>query len=1848
MKRNRILFVFVLGLVVSLFFSNNVAVAGNAAAGWLDHKETIDSAGLTDSSGTSTKPSKPSKPSQPSKPKYVDSYVKKITEFSATLNTEKDFYELDDEIILSGKRDIVEFSKKSVVKGTENNDTTPPGKAEDYYKVGSGKEAKYRYYTNITFEGFRVEVNGEQLDKTIRDKSNTEYFSKSYSSSDDWQTKKMKISELIFDELEYDDNGVAIGRIKVQSTHPDKRSKTFEFRFNYREVSENSDFDATVFVNGVELNENGGLYQPGDVLKLVGTRCTYDVYREKFSKNGSVEKVKTISLYNGVKIEFQGFELEKNGTIIKKDLQYNKNLEIDWKDYGYDYESYESEFKDWATGEYKIKKVLDSALYDAESGVHYGKIILTSDDPNSEQAVNGICRKEFKIYFGDPIDPFVPVDVTVKLNPTVKAGTVTLSYLKYVNETEYEEVKDEMVVFDDQRDLGYNIKILKGSSITIKPNPNEGFVYRDITNIHGNILSGSKGVEMYNTPKINEPTTYIVNFEKDKEPGKGGEEGYTLYVTSTEGGNAWVVDERVSTEKSETENRFGSEIYTVHGVRGGEKFTLYYETAEGYEFEKWEYRPRIKSDSLSGDKKEGSVNITMPYSDLTATAVFKKVVNEKPENNKYTLKITSNNEVWGDAWAYIEGEWKYIGELEAGEECIVYFEANPGYYFTNWDYDSLESPFIEVNKETGFGKIIMPENNLEIKAFFSPIPEPGENPENPKDPDYPTPPTKGEEPEPDPNPDDINSNNLHAIYFVGELETRCDGLGGTVPENLSGVRGGAKITMAVTPYQGYEFVRWYFTKAESHVNGNHDAEGIITPDSEDTNGSGSFIMPDYDVVAHAVFREETASKKITIIIIGEGTVRVEEIPVESEGEYNAKPGATIDIKADPDDEWKFINVTDKDGKIVSEDPNFDYKMPNKDVTLFVNFAKKGPYTLYVTSMFGGNAFTEGNKNHPKDEVIITKDDHGKYTYKIEEVYAGEEFEIRYNITEDGYTFDKWEYRPFIQEADEGMESVKITMPHSDLTVTAIFKNNELFSSVPKLTVTTNNTEWGSAGVGENLEEYIKKDAISGDEYLLKYESKEGYYFTNWKYSTSNSPFEYDENLPEDQAKIIMPDRDLEIIAIFAPIPGYDDNNKVPGNKIDFKAEPITGGSVPEDLDNIKPGSKVTIAVTPNAGWTFDYWYFKNSETGEIISPDSYWDTDGTGYFIMPDYPIDAIAVFKRIGNFNLYITYTAGGRAWTYDSDRNEVTHIPEAIYENLYDIACQVDDDYEFVEWVYKFDDEIDTITNPGIHVNGLKGKIVMPRSDMTVTAVFKKKVASTPTLRVTSNNYLWGDAYVYIDGIWRSWKGDENSQHTSNDPAIEITAGTEIEVKYEAYTNYEFVEWRPTDDFVNYPDKGEVVATIIMPDHDLELMAYFKPGSETYTLTLKSNIEDADAILSGDGKKEKNSICDISVEDYDSTNYTFIGWKDLDGNLLTKKENYIYGPIKENTVLIAYFEEKDNGDKNGVSDYYNVTIYIDGEGNVNNLGKGETYTSSITNRLYKEGTKLTLIGSAKSGWEFVSCEINNIPSSFDRVNLTVNKDLSIRFKFAKEGESITADRNDFKIISVRDLRWQDYFVDSNGNLKNTNEITVPSEDRVMLSNVSGMSSDKENLKMGYAVEFELMTTTYDHNNAVLLIEPVIYANGEEIKWNNIKDALTGKEMNNDYMTTVKDFSKVIIVHNTAGKANAKKLNDTYKASYQTSSIYDSSATNNGISTERIVWRWLYYLPAKLEGINGDNITIAFKVSVHDMKNDFTAEQLTTDTKKYDLVTYLGKYKRTKWTGDVYKYSLSESLLDDIYNNAN
>jgi len=1365
--------------------------------------------------------------------------------------------------------------------------------------------------------------------------------------------------------------------------------------------------------------------------------------------------------------------------------------------------------------------------------------------------------------------------------------------------------------------------------------------YKDVEEYKYDPLTGKGN---FSLPAAN--VVAIANFDEIDDT------GYTLYITSTVGGTAWTEGNEKHPKDSIipiTEGLpNGKVMYKIENVKAGEQFIINYEITENnYKFGNWEYRPRI-----NGEESGTQTIITMPKSNTTVTAVFKN--DEKPGNNQNPkIRVTSNNINWGSAYTVINNAPTLMTEeyeAQTYKDYVVYFEAADGYYFTGWKYTTTESPFISGITATegsnnafidGFAQIRMPNVELlEIMAMFSPYPE------------------------------EIGND----VYFEARPEW-----GGKVPGNMLNVEEGTKIELWVEVTPGCEFNEWTFEdKDKEEVNYTINNEDII---DEDGN-----------------------------------KVKIEYITMEDE-----------------------------------------------DVTVIANIdGTPAGHTLYITSTIGGEATTTGNTNHPIDSIIPVTEGlpNGETMYKIENVLPGEQFVITYEVIEDNYSFGYWKYKPNIVLREESGVQTVITMPNSDTTVTAIFKNNEKPDNGddPRLRVTSNNIIWGTAYAtieGQPTLMTEEYDVKANKTYVVSFEAADGYYFTGWEYTTTESPFisgitqteGKDGEFKKGYATIRMPDvKLLEIIGIFSPIP------EDIGNDIEFEADPENGGTVPDDMENVEPGTRIELIITENDGYTFTGWEFEDANENPIsrdINEDVTIDEE-TGnevvidYIIMPDEDMKATAHFgDEDGLYTLYIESTVGGTAWTEGNQnhpKDSIIPITKGLNKDKvmykvekvkageeFEIQFLTDENYTFNKWEYRIMsvEHEESITNKDgkRKVAGIT-KIKMPASDLTVTAIFNYDgTVEDPWLRVTSNNIEWGETWAIIDNKVKTVMSEQydkddgvakNERYPLYEEAIETNKADE--------TNY-FTGWTyNTEKSPLIWSNGQLY--IKMPNTNLEVKGMFSKRNERQGHEVDFGCdpsnggvvpEDLDCV-------EEGTMVELWVEPHDGYELKDPAWRfeDSKGNIIDDIEifvdengneyfimpGYDVKPIAQlrdigrggasvtvsvdpvNAGNVGIFDEHGNpkGTKwNKVSEGKSVTVVatknpgykFDGwyiYGTQNRVSESLTYQFDMGSRSIHlvakfigtfdltvtarpeeggnveifeltskgeishgtnwedipSGTKIRVVATENSGYLPLGWFEGNTKKTSNKIlEFAIDKDYNLVADFEKDA---VVDIN-FKIVSVRDLRWKNYFTTSEGGfIENYFGIPVDGGNETMLQPKRDRFGKEcvHPIKMGYAVEFELDTTTVPYDYAYLKVTPTIVdSEGEPID--------TSKIFDGDYPVN-SEFLEPFLIY--ADKDNGK--DNGYEYVYQrfkATAITDDSYANNNVSESFITWRWVYYLPPETELVGQyrdlEELTVRFDIELY-------SENGKTDAKQWGL---LASYPN--WNGGVFKYSLTESALDDIYNNA-
>ena len=1413
--------------------------------------------------------------------------------------------------------------------------------------------------------------------------------------------------------------------------------------------------------------------------------------------------------------------------------------------------------------------VYNELTYDSEKSVNCGKVIATSHYENSK-----VKTRTFLIPFGISDDKYT---VTVYSdNPELGSANSNKNLVK-----PGETVK----VFAEE--------IVSGT-----------FEYWYKFNEAGKkeIVTYSKE-HSFTMPEAN--VTLIAHFYNEAET-------HNLYVTSNnpDWGEAWTYD--------------NEQRKTWHEAKAitGEEYDIKYEAKPGYEFVRWEYRPRYENPSEKNGK------IKMPDYDITVTAIFRE--KDIIKRNDPTLYISVNNPTWGEAYIVTKNGNIYASKEPMGspnsfvaqynETYDIVYTPYTGYYFTGW----ITSPEIGLNSFAD--QLTMPNNNLTLTAFFSPIPEGGEGELYLYDITTRVEPSEGGKiigniPEKlpegdtfeasielnggyeldywyylDPNGDEVNlgsnpivevtmptyaielvaklklnSLNKYNLYVTsnnpdwGEAYTEADD-GSKVWKRLATQGQDYPINQIAKP--GYEFVRWEYRPRYQNL----------------SEKNGKIKMPGYDITVTAIFKEKDIIKRndptlyISVnnpdwgeayIVADSGKLYASKDPEGSPNSFTAENGKTYDIVYNPKDGYYFT------GWITSPEIGFNpfalnLTMPDHNLTLTAFFAPIPEDGYQITTRV----------EPPEGGKIV-----GDIPSKLPEGYTfGATAEAN-----DGYVLDHWYYKDLdgniINLGND--TTVIVEMPGHAIELVAVFTAAGTYN----LYVTSNNPDWGEAYTeADNGSKVWERKAIEGQEYPINKIAKPGYEFVRWEYSPRY------QNPSEKNGKIKMPGYDITVTAIFEEKEPADlnlyisvnnplwgeayivaDNGKVYANK-DPEASP--------NSFTAENGKTYKIVYTPYEGYRFTGWI-----TSPEIGLDKYADEITMGdtsltltAFFSPDNGNKISAISNNYSLGDVYIV-TDDGEVHSFKSDESGIIFKPDIPYR-----VVSTEIDGRFVNFtingedIEKYKKNVKDLTPQ--ELLDIMQKYLVTSVQFEESEAYKKIVDRSQIASLTASldySLLFGGIEemmaIYAEFI---------SPYDVNGISIINVADTwHINASKEAIRDTEIV--------INFKKDP-------MPDGDNSLTVKVDPASAAKSTSGSRNPAEA-------GVKYP-----ISVELKD--NWNVVGWyyKDEDGDIVNipiANSKIDFEMPNHSVVLYAKCE----------SGSHSLTVKADPAEAVKSTS-GST-DSAIPGQRYPVSVEL------KDNWNVIGWYYE-APDGHRKYISKARS--SIDFEMPNHPVVLYADCEYSKpegttqllITSIRDLRWKDHFVDNKGNYRENNALPVPNEDTV-IAKAKGYPTE---LKQGYAVEFSMTTAMLPPENAKLVITPkVIIGNSKtEIDPSKLYDAMGSK-----LVELGKKYSEIVIYGD----------NRNQNANFQTKATPTSpKPKNNGIEYDEITWEWLYYLPADIR--NTDKSKITEDITIKFYIKSYNGEELFRDY----LVSLDGN-NISNWKGKVFKYSAEDSLLDDIYNNA-
>jgi len=677
-----------------------------------------------------------------------------------------------------------------------------------------------------------------------------------------------------------------------------------------------------------------------------------------------------------------------------------------------------------------------------------------------------------------------------------------------------------------------------------------------------------------------------------------------------------------------------------------------------------------------------------------------------------------------------------------------------------------------------------------------------------------------------------------------------------------------------------------------------------------------------------------------------------------------------------------------------------------------------------------------------------------------------------------------------------------------------------------------------------------------------------------------------------------------------------------GYSVDVYSDNSYLGTVSDSFSGKFEGQEVIVSAFEKVEGAFQYWYKKNADgTTEIVSYNKNYT------FTMPAKNLVLVAHFEY--NVETYKLYDVTTRAEP-EGAGEIVGVIPEkATLGQQFDVDVKINNGYVFEHWYY-----LDEDGNKVIVSTESSATVIMPGHPLELVAVFKE--IEKYTLYVTSNNTLWGEAWT---------TPDDSDERVWERLAVE---GKEYSINVLPHEGYEFVEFVYKPEIENPLEKD---GKIKMPSHDITVTAIFKEIAPDITenpllyISVNNPKWGEAYVVDKNGKKHyantdlmalPNSFVAEADKSYAifyeaKPGYKFVGWytaPDIDLGLFA--ENLIMP--SENLMLTAFFALD--------VDTYSLIVSASPEdagqveGSVEKAYFGRDYlveASPSTDYKFKywyyidkDGEKVIVSDESKFYFRMLEQDVVLVAQFGKKSERNPNPIEPSNSILPEDIPNPVEDKTNtsLKVTSVRDLRWKDYFVDEYGNYLSANALKIPNAENVLMVNREDYPSV---LKTGYAVEFEMKTIMVPNEYAKLIIKPEVYEGSKKVEFSKIVDKLSGEKL-----SETDKYSEIIILGTDLDASD----------SFETKAIADK-ANYNGVEYDEITWNWFYYLPSKLVDTNGNSftkdLTIKLNIELYDSRKG----------KVLDYIVSLNKNDISNWNGAVFQYSATESLLDDIYNNA-
>jgi uncharacterized protein (TIGR02145 family) len=496
-----------------------------------------------------------------------------------------------------------------------------------------------------------------------------------------------------------------------------------------------------------------------------------------------------------------------------------------------------------------------------------------------------------------------------------------------------------------------------------------------------------------------------------------------------------------------------------------------------------------------------------------------------------------------------------------------------------------------------------------------------------------------------------------------------------------------EVSVSAIANYGWEFINW---KDDNNV--------VLSTDS-----TFVYTMPDKDAILTAYFEEEQQLFNVILKTkpLGSGIL-------EGCGQYEA--GEQVIVTASAYSGWEFVSWTDKDNIQVSEEPSFEFTMPDENILLTANFLEQQGFFIcgdtlvdfrdsqsYLTVQIGSQCWMAENLNiGTRINGTNDQSDNGAfekfcYNNSVEmcEIYGGlyqwnemmqySDTSVLQGICPAGWhlpTDEEWKTLEGVIDSQYPVED-----PEWDDTGYRGFDVGQNMKST---------SGWSNNGNGnDTIDFHALPGGIRGGNGYYSGQGSSGYWWSSNETPSGNA-VSRELNFYYNGSRRFMNNKANGFgVRCIKGIP-----NSPTAHNLILKAEPEGTGTL-EWSGKYEAGQEIILSATANSGWEFVNWI---DEDGVVLS------TEHSFEYIMPNQDITLTANFEiEQPTYNLNLLAMPEGSGIVEGAGQYEAGEVIT--------ITATANPGWEFVNWTDE--DTIIQSIEPSF-------EYAMPEKDAYLTANF------------------------------------------------------------------------------------------------------------------------------------------------------------------------------------------------------------------------------------------------------------------------------------------------------------------------------------------------------------------------------------------------------------------------------------------------------------------------------------------------------------------------------------------------